>query len=77
MSIECGWCEHDLRGGHDVACPRHPDNADPYARGIAALSRIVAWQGRRLLGGREVIDLGYDALALREALDALRGEDAP
>jgi len=22
MSIECGWCEHDLRGGHHPDCPR-------------------------------------------------------
>lgn len=22
MSVECGECERDLRGGHDVACSR-------------------------------------------------------
>lgn len=26
MSIECGECEHDLRGGHDEKCSRHPAN---------------------------------------------------
>ena len=24
MSIECGECERDLRGGHDLSCSRHP-----------------------------------------------------
>ena len=23
MSIECGECEHDIRGGHDPSCSRH------------------------------------------------------
>lgn len=26
MSIECSECEHDLRGGHDESCSRHPNN---------------------------------------------------
>lgn len=26
MSIECGECERDLRGGHDESCSRHPNN---------------------------------------------------
>lgn len=26
MSIECGECERDLRGGHDETCSRHPKN---------------------------------------------------
>jgi len=69
MSIECSWCEHDLRGKHDVACPRRPENKDPYARGTAALARITEWQGRR-----PDVDMGLDLRAIREALDALRGE---
>lgn len=24
MSVECGICEHDLRGGHAGNCPRNP-----------------------------------------------------
>jgi len=27
MSIECGICERDLRGGHAEDCPRHPKNS--------------------------------------------------
>ena len=27
MSIECGICERDLRGGHAADCPRHPGNS--------------------------------------------------
>jgi hypothetical protein len=26
MSIECGWCERDMRGGHDSDCPVAPQN---------------------------------------------------
>lgn len=29
MSVECGECEHDLRGGHDDQCSRHPRNRKP------------------------------------------------
>lgn len=29
MSVECGECERDLRGGHDPSCSRHPKNKKP------------------------------------------------
>ena len=32
MSIECGECEHDLRGGHDPSCSRYVKPCDECLR---------------------------------------------
>lgn len=37
MSIECGECERDARGGHLDSCSRHPLN-----KRIAALTALLA-----------------------------------
>lgn len=38
MSIECGECERDLRGGHADDCSRHPVNKAGKARVDAAMT---------------------------------------
>jgi hypothetical protein len=53
MSIECGECEHDLRGGHAENCSRHPNNrarADGVQEGGAAVSDAVPWNHPALDG---------------------------
>ncbi len=42
MSLECGECERDLRGGHDPSCSRHPDNRE-LTRFDLTFKLIVAW----------------------------------
>jgi hypothetical protein len=45
VSIECGECEHDLRGGHDDACSR--------AKKCDACGTVVSWRNVTPDGRRE------------------------
>lgn len=41
MSIECSECEHDLRGGHDRNCSRHPRNRNRTAPVVERKARAT------------------------------------
>lgn len=72
MSIECGICEADLRGGHAESCPRHPKNSSTAGprEGVAIIN------GHRYL--KQVMQVAYVTLdgttcvvAARNLLDVL------
>jgi hypothetical protein len=68
MSMECGECERDLRGGHDRECSRHPINRANPKRVQAALDSMretLTWDDPPPTDVRM-------ALALLAADDALR-----
>jgi hypothetical protein len=72
MSMECGECERDLRGGHDRECSRHPINRANPKRVQAALDSMretLAWDDPPPTDVRI-------ALALLAADDALRAVKA-
>lgn len=46
MSIECAFCERDLRGGHAETCPRHPKN-NPAAGASDGVALINGHRYRR------------------------------
>lgn len=48
MSIECGECERDLRGDHDEACSRHPNNLIPKLQADLSEARQES-AGRKLI----------------------------
>lgn len=52
MSIECGECERDLRGGHSADCSRHPNNklvSPKISVGEKAPSKLVTEQTDKAL----------------------------
>ena len=74
MSIECGICERDARGGHAEDCPRHPKNSS--AAGPRKVVAVINGQRYRK-SVMQVAHVTYDGttcvVAASDLLDILSG----
>lgn len=80
MSIECGECEHDLRGGHDPSCSRNrpndeaPDSdkapSQPAPKRVGATSESIALVANNNGRGCVLVHHGYSIDHFIDAVSA-------
>lgn len=78
MSLECGECEMDLRGGHSGGCSRHPINGKkhPLRKAVAKLRKSIGARDEHHWGcatrhGKKCDCYASGREASHEALDQL------
>lgn len=64
MSIECGICERDVRGGHAENCPRHHNqsgtaviNGQRYKRETMQVARVTVDGTTCIVAAHELLDV--------------------